>query len=60
MESSKKSNFKLETMQLASEHEESVQTEHTWNTNMCLPAGTGPTRTESKIWSYSSLSAEPT
>lgn len=33
---------------------------HTWNTNMCLPAGTGPTRTESRIWSYSSLSAEPT
>lgn len=27
---------------------------------MCLPAGTGPTRTESRVWSYSSLSAEPT
>ena len=32
----------------------------TWNTNICLPAGTGPTKTESKTWSYSSLSAEPT
>ena len=29
-------------------------------TNLCLPEGTGPTRTESRVWSYCSSFDDPT